>query len=227
MDERPHILIVEDDASVVEGLIRGLKKAGFRSSLAMTGEEGLQRILAEPFDLVLLDLMLPGLNGFEILDAVRTRTSVPIVVLSARSDLPSRVRSFEEGAVDYVPKPFFVEELVARIRARLALTVDAPRRRLELSDVVLDLDARTAWRGEEDLGLTAHEFNVLAFLRQRPDRALTRAQIAEHALPEGGERTDRTVDSHVSRIRKKLGKQAAKHVQTVWGIGYRCRVDAG
>lgn len=222
MSERRHILIVEDDLSVVQGLVRGLRRAGFQTSLAMTGDEGLERILCESFDLVLLDLMLPERDGFQILEAVRSRLSVPIIVLSARTGLPDRLKCFESGAVDFVPKPFFMEELVARIRARLAIEVAAPRRQLPLADVVLDLDARVARRGGTDLNLTAHEFNVLAFLRQRAGRAFTRKQLAENTLPEGGDRNDRTVDSHVSRIRKKLGKPASSHIKTVWGIGYRC-----
>ena len=222
MSARPRILIVEDDPGVVSGLTRGLARAGFDTSLAMTWTEGIARILGESFDLVLLDLMLPGRTGFDILEAVRTRTSIPIMVVSARTDLPSRLESFDGVAVDFVPKPFFLEELVARIRARLALVSAAPRRELPLADVTLDLDARVVRREGDDLGLTAHEFNVLAFLRERAGRAVTRAQIADGALPESGERSDRTVDSHVSRVRKKLGPLAAERLQTVWGIGYRC-----
>ena len=222
MSTLPHILIVEDDLGVVEGLVRGLRRAGFDTSVAMAGDEGLGRILSEPFDLVLLDLMLPGRTGFEVLEAVRTRVSVPIVVLSALTDLPARLKSFEGGAVDFVPKPFFMEELIARIRARLALSGARPRRQLPLADVIIDLDARVARRADADLGLTGYEFNVLAFLRERAGRALTRVQIAESALSEDGEGVDRTVDSHISRIRKKLGPPAAERIQTVWGIGYRC-----
>jgi DNA-binding response OmpR family regulator len=107
----------------------------------------------------------------------------------------------------------------------LAITTPVPQRELALGDVVVDLDARQARRGHEDLGLTAHEFNVLVYLRERPGRALTRAQIADHTLPEDGERFDRTVDSHISRIRKKLGQEAGGRIETVWGIGYRCRVE--
>jgi DNA-binding response OmpR family regulator len=222
MSDLPRILIVEDDPGVVQGLIRGLERAGFTTSLAMRGDEGLDRILQEPFDLVLLDLMLPGRTGLEVLDVVRTRVSVPIIVVSARTDLPSRLDSFAGGAIDFVPKPFFVEELVARIRTRLAVADVAPRRELVLADVTLDLDSRVARRGDADLGLTTHEFNVLAFLCERAGRALTRSQIADGALPEGGERNNRTVDSHLSRIRKKLGPRAAGRIKTVWGIGYRC-----
>ena len=226
MSDAPHILVVEDDLSVVHGLVQGLHREGFRSSLAMSGEEALERILHEPFDLVLLDLMLPGRTGLEILEAVRTRVSVPIVVLSARNDLQARLRSFEQGAIDFLPKPFFMEELVVRIRTRLVRPAEVPRRTLVLADVVLDLDARVACRQGEDLGLTCHEFNVLAFLREREGRALTRAQIGTSALPEGGSRSDRTVDSHVSRIRKKLGPAAAACIRSVWGIGYRCVVES-
>lgn len=222
MPDQPHILIIEDDLGVVQGLVRGLRREGFETSLAMAGDEGLERILNEPFDLVLLDLMLPERSGFEVLEAVRTRVSVPIVVLSALTELPARLRSFEGGAVDFVPKPFFMEELIARIRTRLALTSTSPRRELSLADVVLDLDARTARRGDNDLELTEFEFNVLSLLRERSGRALTRAQIAEAALSEDGDCNDRTVDSHISRIRKKVGPRAAERIQTVWGIGYCC-----
>ncbi|MEM9194672.1 MAG: response regulator transcription factor [Myxococcota bacterium] len=225
MPEAAHILIVEDDAGVVEGLVRGLRRAGFETSLAMTGDEGLERILKERFDLILLDLMLPGQTGFEILKAIRTRVSVPVIVLSARTDLHARVESFEVGAVDYVPKPFFIEELVARIRSRLALDRPEPRRELVLADVVLDLEARVVRRGGVDLDLTAYEFNVLALLRERAGRAQTRAQIAELALSEQGDSGDRTVDSHISRIRKKLGGDAGARIRTVWRIGYRCDAE--
>lgn len=218
----PRILIVEDDPGVVHGLAKGLHQAGFETGIAMSGKDGIARILAEPFDLILLDLMLPGRSGYEVMTVVRTRVSVPIVVLSASTELNARLSSFESGAVDFVPKPFFLAELVARIRVRLALTHPTPRRVLTLADITLDLDARSAQRGEEDIGLTPHEFNVLVFLRERQGRALTRGQIADGALPETGERTDRTVDSHLSRIRKKVGPGAAALLQTVWGIGYRC-----
>lgn len=222
MDDAPHILIVEDDAGVVQGLVHGLKQAGFRTSLAMDGAQGLERILQEKFDLVLLDLMLPERTGFEVLDALCTRASVPVIVLSALSDLPSRLRSFERGAVDFVPKPFFMEELVARIRSRLGLGRVEARRVRKLADAVVDLDARVVRRNDEDLGMTGYEFNVLAFLLGRAGRAQTRGQIADHALSEDGDCSDRTVDSHISRIRKKLGPEAAARIKTVWGIGYRC-----
>lgn len=224
--DHPHILIVEDDVGLVSGLVRGLERAGFSTTVAMKGDEALERITRDDFDLVLLDLMLPERSGFEVLEAVQSRVSMPIIVLSARTELAARLQSFESGAVDFVPKPFFMEELIARIKTRLALAKEAPPRELDLADVTIDLDARVARREGVDLGLTTYEFNVLAFLRARPGRAQSRAQIAEAALSGFNEGDERTVDSHVSRIRKKLGSQAGGCLRTVWGIGYRCDVEA-
>jgi DNA-binding response OmpR family regulator len=169
--------------------------------------------------------MLPERTGFEVLEAIRTRVSVPVIVLSALTDLPARLKSFEAGAVDFVPKPFFMEELVARIRSRLNLGSAETRRELRLADVVLDLDARVVRRDDMDLDLTGYEFNVLALLCQRGGRAQTREQIAVQALSEDAECSNRTVDSHISRIRKKLGADAGARIKTVWGIGYRCDVE--
>lgn len=219
--DRPRLLVVEDDLSVIRGLIKGLDRHGFDVSIAMDGEAGLARALAEPFELIVLDLMLPERSGFEVLEALRGRVSTPVIVLSARTELPARLRSFQDGAVDFVPKPFFMEELVARIRSRLAIVETTPRRELVFGELVVDLDGRELHLAGERLELTAHEFNVLVFLMEREGRAMSRDQIAEHALPEGGERSARTVDSHLSRIRKKLGPQAGQHIKTVWGIGYR------
>lgn len=219
MDGEPRILVVEDDLHVVQGLIAGLRRAAFDVSVAMDGDDAAGRVASEPFDLVVLDLMLPGRSGFAVLEAMSGRVSTPVIVLSARTELTARLDSFRLGAVDYVAKPFFIEELVARIRARLALRDDGPRRVARVGGAELDLDARRVTRDGEDLGLTAHEFNVLAFLAERPGRAVTRQELAERALDSEGV-TERTVDSHVSRIRAKLGDDG-KRIVTVWGIGYR------
>ncbi|MEN0065850.1 MAG: response regulator transcription factor [Myxococcota bacterium] len=219
-EAKPRILVVEDDLNVVQGLISGLKRAGFDVSVAMDGATATGRVLDEKFDLVVLDLMLPEQSGFSVLEATRGRVSTPVVVLSARTELKARLDSFAAGAVDYVAKPFFMEELVARIQTRLALMEDGPHRTVRVGSTIVDLDARTVFRGKADLHLTAHEFNVLAWLVERPNRAVTREQLSEKVLGTHGERVDRTVDSHLSRVRKKLGPDAA-HIRTVWGIGYR------
>ncbi|MCB9683128.1 MAG: response regulator transcription factor [Alphaproteobacteria bacterium] len=222
MSAHPRILVVEDDLSVVQGLLAGLRREGFDVEVAMDGADAARRILDEAFDLVLLDLMLPSMSGFDILDAALGRVSVPVIVLSARSELEARLKSFALGAVDFVAKPFWMEELVARIRMRLDLREAQPNRLLHLGACVVDLDARTVTRDGVDLGLTAIEFNVLAWLAERPGKAVRRRQLAAHVLGFEAD-SDRTVDSHVSRLRRKLGPEGAA-IKTVWGIGYRFEV---
>ncbi|MEN0063595.1 MAG: response regulator transcription factor [Myxococcota bacterium] len=224
MSAASRILVIEDDPRIGAQVVSGLIREGFDATLAADGALGKERFREEPFDLVVLDLMLPGSNGFEILRTWEGRTSVPVIVLTARTDLEDRLQSFALGAVDFLVKPFFLEELVARIRARLGVRATEPTRVLELGACAVDLDARDVRREGTSLGLTAHEFNVLATLVTAPGRAFSREQLAAKALPEDSERLERTVDSHISRIRKKLGPDGAL-VRTVFGVGYR--IDAG
>ena len=208
------LLVVEDDPSIGSSLVVGLRRAGFQIELATTGELALHAALRERFDLVVLDLNLPDLTGFDVLDAWRSRLTCPVLVLTARVELQDRLRAFDLGAIDFLPKPFWMEELIARI------VDESQRRRVAWDDVVADLDGRVVRRADgSDLLLTAHEFNVLALLLERRGSALTRDQIAQATLPLDGDRQDRTVDSHVSRIRRKLGSAGAR-IRTVWGIGY-------
>lgn len=227
MDSQGTILVVEDDAPIAAGIVRGLKLAGFQVSLATDGHLALEAAQKEPPALVVLDLNLPGPDGFALLEAWHHRLHVPIIVLTARQELEARLRSFGLGAADYLAKPFWMEELIARIRARLRLPDTAARRVLGWADVSIDLDARTVTReGQGPVSLTRHELDVLLYLAERPGRALTREQIADQALPTNEERDARTVDSHVARIRKKLGPAGA-HVRTAWGIGYRFDLEDG
>ncbi len=217
----PRILVIEDDPQIAAGIVRGLRCADFEVELASHGTHGAAVGLSGDFALAVLDLMLPGQDGFEVLARWRGRISMPVIVLTARTDLTSRLQAFELGAADYLPKPFWIEELVARIRARLHIGTAAPSRTVRWDDAVLDLDARVVHLAGAPLALTAHEFNVLMYMVERPGRALTRQQLADAGLPAGGDRSDRTVDSHIARIRRKLGKPAGLRLATVWGIGYR------
>jgi DNA-binding response OmpR family regulator len=227
MDTRGPILVVEDDPPIAAGLVRGLKLAGFAVTLATDGRLALELAEKERPALVVLDLNLPGPDGFELLEAWQHRLRVPVIVLTARQELEARLRSFGLGAVDYLAKPFWMEELIVRIRARLRLPDEEARRVLRWADVSIDLDACTVSReGAGPIAFTRNELDVLLYLVERPGRALTREQIADQALPPNEERDARTVDSHVARIRKKLGPAGA-HVRTAWGIGYRFDPEPG
>jgi DNA-binding response OmpR family regulator len=219
----PLLLVVEDDARIAAGLVRGLGEAGFRVELVNDGALALTALGRSRPDLVVLDLMLPVLSGFELLDELQGRPHPPIIAVTARTDLQERLRCFELGVVDYLAKPFFLEELVARIRARLVRPAASPRRLVQWADASLDLDARTVTVAGVVKALTRYELDVLTYLVERSGRAISRQQLAERALAgaswEGPE--PRTIDTHVARLRKKLGEEAAAAVETVWGIGYR------
>jgi DNA-binding response OmpR family regulator len=218
------LLVAEDDAAVASSLIRGLSVKGFVVELATSGTQA--RVALERFapDLVVLDLMLPELSGLELLEELSGKPHPPIIALTARTDLNERLRCFELGAVDYVPKPFFLEELVARINARLTRRPDAPRRILRFADVELDLDQRTVTVAHEPASFTRHEFDVLAYLAQRPGRAVTREDLSVRAVSGLDSPEPRTIDSHIARVRKKLNA-AGDRIVTVWGIGYRFVAD--
>jgi two-component system OmpR family response regulator len=220
----PRILVIEDDPPVAGGLVRGLRAAGFAVELATDGTTGARLAVAGGVDAVLLDLMVPGLSGFEVLAALHGRASAPpVIVLTARVELDDRLRAFGLGAADFVPKPFWIEEIVARLRARLPGAAPArPARTIAWADVVVDLDARTLRVAGELVALTRVELDLLAHLVERPGRAIPREQLsrAVAVVDDREDRDERTVDSHVSRLRRKLGAGAAA-IATVWGIGYR------
>lgn len=222
-DERAstaQILVIEDDRAIASNIVRGLKNAGFAVELASNGQRGVELALSRPFDLIILDLMLPEVDGFEALELWRGKLAIPIIALTALTELDARLKVFSGGAVDYVSKPFWIDELVARVRARLRLPQVRLQRRFAWDDVVVDLDARTVSVRGAPIAMTGAELSILAFLVERPGRAVSRGQLAEAALPSEGDRFDRTIDSHVTRIRRKLGPGAAR-IATVWGIGYR------
>jgi DNA-binding response OmpR family regulator len=215
------VLVVEDDPPVAAGIVRGLRAAGFEVELATNGSDGARLALATPPDVIVLDLLLPEQNGFAVLEQIQGRCSAPVIVLTARTELGDRLESFALGAADFVAKPFFVEELVARIRSHTRARTAAPRRVVEWANASVDLDARVARVDGAPVSLTRHELDVLAYLLERPGRAVSRAQLADRADTPFEERDARTVDTHVARVRKKLGARAAAAVVTVWGIGYR------
>ncbi len=212
-----HILLIEDDAAVASGIVRGLKRAGFDVELAVDGVSGAKQALADGVALVILDLMLPERDGFEVLQTIRARCGAPVIVVTARLELQDRLKAFELGAVDYLPKPFFHEELLARIQARLGLS----QTRSRIIEVPGAHRSRRSPRGDrgERVRLTPTEFALLRYLSERPGRAISRLDLAT-ALKDLDEADPQNVHAHISRLRRKLGPAGALIV-TVWGHGYR------
>jgi two-component system, OmpR family, response regulator len=213
------VLVVEDDTRVRDELEHGLAADGFAVVVASDRASAESLLEAGSITLVVLDLGLPDGHGFDLLKHLPPR-SPPVIVLTARTDVSTRVRAFKLGAADYLAKPFFMAELAARIRARLA-PLETALRRVLFANVVVDLDARVVTIDGAASDLTCAELDILAHLVSRPGRAVSRSVLAELSPDSSSSRLDRTVDSHVSRLRAKLGPKGRDHIQTVWGIGWR------
>ena len=214
------ILIVEDEPRIAEVLARYLEAEGYRTERAKDGREALVLFRRFEPDLVLLDLMIPELDGLELTRRWRASSSVPIIIVTAKSSELDRVLGLELGADDYVTKPFSPREVVARVKAvlRRARGGGTAPRRLRAGELLVDADAFRAYCGEEELSLTPSEFRLLQALVAAAGRAMTRRELLD-ALGEAYV-DERTVDAHIKNLRKKLGP-CAERVETVRGVGYR------
>jgi DNA-binding response OmpR family regulator len=222
VDER--VLLVEDDASIREVASLGLKNAGFRVTAAVDGREGLARALHDPFDVVLLDVMLPSLDGFEVCREIRKHSRVPVVMLTARTDTVDVVVGLESGADDYVTKPFEMAELVARVRAVLRRAQATPEE-TTISVGPLDIDPAgfSARKNGEDLSLTATEFRLLMEMARRPGQVFTRELLLQRVWNYDYLGDSRLVDVAIQRLRGKVEDDPARPrlIKTVRGVGYR------
>jgi len=222
-ESKPTLLIIDDDAELCAMLVEYLVPEGFVTLTAPTGPQGLDLLGRTPVQLVVLDVMLPELSGFEVLRRIRATSRVPVIMLTARGEEVDRVVGLEMGADDYLPKPFSPRELVARIRAVLRRTPEETDSGavLHWGPLKLDLRARRAVVGEADLELTAAELRILELLMRADTRTVTREELMTQALGRRLLPTDRSLDTHVSNLRRKIGKYTERvSVQSVRGSGY-------
>lgn len=223
-----HILVVDDEARIREVVQYALEREGFRVSAVDDGQKGLDALTrGGPFDLVVLDVMLPGMDGLELCRRVRATSKVPILFLSARSDEIDRVLGLELGGDDYLTKPFSPRELVARIKAVLRRVEDPkeesePARRITHGPIVIDPERHEVRWGASPVSLTPTEFGLLAALLERPGVVLSRGQLMQRAYSYDNLVTERTIDTHVRRIRAKFRALGAEDpIATVHGVGYK------
>jgi DNA-binding response OmpR family regulator len=230
------ILIVDDEANLRHTVGYNLRRAGHEVVEAADGEAALARAAGRPLDLVVLDVMLPGIDGLEVCRRLRARGSVPILMLTARDSEVDRVVGLELGADDYLVKPFSMRELLARVKAILrrgeldrAAAVAAAPELLECDGLSVQLAQRRVLVGGRDVTLKPREFDLLAFLARRPGQVFTRAQLLAQVWGYDYAGDTRTVDVHVRSLRTKLGDsaEAPRWLETVWGVGYRFREGAG
>jgi DNA-binding response OmpR family regulator len=225
----PRILIVEDDPVVSETLRLYLERAGYAVEVSGNGLEGLERARRPGIALVILDWMLPGLSGQEVCRRLRIDSTVPILMLTARTSEDDRVRGLEGGADDYVPKPFSPREVVARVQALLRRAGSAGRSApppVRVGDLELDAFRREARVAGQRLALTPSELRLLETLAQSPGRVYTRDELVARALGPDYDGLERTIDMHVTNLRRKIASVSGQRlIHTVHGVGYRLGVD--
>ena len=218
------ILLIEDDAKTARAVQTGLRGEGFETVIARTGEEGFFLLNAESFDLVVLDWMLPGRDGIEILKTVRARgNKTPVLLLTARDTIEDRVLGLDSGADDYLVKPFAFAELLARVRALLRRAGDTESLRKKVGDLTLDVENRRVLRGSTEIALTPREFDLLAYLVRHHGQTVTRQMLAKDVWREPHRATplDNVIDVHVTHLRRKIDEgQRVKLIHTVRGVGF-------
>ncbi len=229
MSDTP-LLIIDDDMKLARLLKDYLTPLGYEVDVVHNGAAGLKKALEQPYAAVILDVMLPGMNGMEVLRELRRASNVPVLMLTALGDEPDRIAGLEVGADDYVPKTFSTRELLARLRAvlrRSQLTKSSPTaaEAVAVGDLRIDVDARTATLGNEPLLLTPIEFDMLLSLGRAAGRVKSREQLLLEVAERDFEVFDRSIDVHISSLRRKLGDDAKspRWIETVRGAGYRLK----
>ena len=223
------ILIVEDEPDIVELLVYNLDQAGFKTEAVFNGADALDRVKVQAPDLVLLDLLLPEVDGLEVCRTLKRdpeTASIPIIMLTAKGEAIDRIVGLELGADDYITKPFSPREVILRIRAVLRRTPNAPRNKplnqIQIDELKIDLDRHQVFSNGSVIDLTATEFKILSLFAHSPGRVFTRSILMDAVWGQEYYGIERTMDTHVSRLRRKLG-QFGERIDTVHGVGYRLK----
>ncbi|MCF0229383.1 MAG: response regulator transcription factor [Parasporobacterium sp.] len=220
------VLVVDDEKLIVKGIKFSLEQDGMEIECAYDGEEALNKVKAADFDIVLLDVMLPKLDGFEVCKAIREFSNVPIIMLTAKDSDMDKILGLEYGADDYITKPFNILEVKARIRAMLRrsrrVSADSNSNQIVKGELKLDIDARRVMVKDEEVNLTAKEFDLLELLVNNPNKVYSREQLLSIVWGYEYPGDVRTVDVHVRRLREKIEEnpKEPKYVNTKWGVGY-------
>ena len=220
---RMNIFLVEDEKKIAGFIRKGLEEQGFTVTVSHNGDEAYTMARTQAYDVIVLDIMLPGRDGLSILRNLREqKITVPVILLTARTEMNERVEGLNLGADDYITKPFYVEELIARIHAVARRGVGKQHAILQADDVSVNLITREIKRGDRKIELTPREFNLLEYLMRSPGRVFTRTQILEHVWGYDFDPQTNLVDVYVQRVRRKLSDNAEDAlIETVRGVGYR------
>lgn len=225
--EKERVMIVDDDEHIRELLRLYLEKEGYETSLAVDGNQALSTFQDKGADLIILDIMMSGLDGWEVCREIRKNSDVPIVMLTAKGESFDKLTGFELGADDYVVKPFEPKEIVARVKAvlRRAQPQAAPKRQIAVSNLVIDMEEYVVKVGDETLELAPKEIELLYFLASNANQVFSREQLIEQVWGYDYLGDTRTIDVHVKRLRSKLRHAEQDwHIKTVWGVGYKFEV---
>jgi two-component system, OmpR family, copper resistance phosphate regulon response regulator CusR len=224
------VLVIEDEQKVARALREGLESEHYQVEVSASGEDGFFRAVSKPFDLIILDLMLPGRSGLEILSTLRRQGHrTPVLVLTAKDAVQDRVVGLDSGADDYLLKPFAFAELLARLRALIRRGRPAETQRLRVADLEMDLVSRQAARGGEAIELTAREFDLLEYLLRHEGELVSREMLTREVWnePSRGTPLDNVIDVHIARVRKKIDTEGrVKLIHTVRGVGFLVKEGA-
>lgn len=224
------ILVVEDDADINNLIKMTLEKSDYKVIQSFSGSEAELRMQMDNFDMILLDLMLPGISGENLIESIRKKVDIPIIVISAKSSLEDKVKSLNIGADDYITKPFACEELIARVNSNLRRnrklemhTNEKKSKVYKFKELMLDEESREVKVKDKNINLTVHEFEILSILIKNIDKVYSREILYEQVWKNGYYGEDNSVNVHISNIRKKIKEVAAneEYIKTVWGIGFK------